>query len=336
MGRWHADAIAQIGGAVAWVIDPDPVAGAALAARHPGARTAGALEAAALDDIDLAHLCTPAPTHVALATALMDAGAHVLVEKPFAPDAAATRQLLDAAAERRVLACPVHQYLFQRGTVRAGRALERLGALLHVDMVACSAGADGATGITPAQLAGEVVPHALSLLHRFAGDGVGVGECAWAMHAPEPGEVRATTVLGHASVSLLVSARGRPTVNSARLIAEDGTVHLDLFHGFAVVERGGVSRRRKLTRPFAVSSRTFGAATVNLARRAARSEPAYPGLRALVERFHRAVRDGGASPISPHAALEVARGRDHLLSALTLSGTPPVSPGEARRAGPAA
>ena len=48
--------------------------------------------------IDVVHICTPNVTHVALATAALEAGKHVVVEKPLALDAASARGLVDLAA----------------------------------------------------------------------------------------------------------------------------------------------------------------------------------------------------------------------------------------------
>jgi hypothetical protein len=57
----------------------------------------------------------------------------------------------------------------------------------------------------------------------------------------------------------------------------------------------------------------LGAATSNLGRRVANSEPAYPGLRALIAEFYEAVRSGGSPPITPDETLSIARVRDHFI-----------------------
>ena len=117
------------------------------------------------------------------------------------------------------------------------------------------------------------------------------------------------------SLGLIVSLHGRPTRNTVRVIGERGSVEVDLFHGFAFVESGAVSRYHKLVRPFARSVLTFAAGGVNLLGRIRRREPAYPGLRELVRLFHQAIREGRDAPISPADALAVAEARDALLRA---------------------
>jgi hypothetical protein len=111
---------------------------------------------------------------------------------------------------------------------------------------------------------------------------------------------------------------GRPTVNSVELIGANGTTSVDLFHGFAVTHGGGVSRLRKAGRPFTAAVATATTAAGNLARRAWRREPAYPGLRRLVQLFYEAVRGHGACPIPPAETLTVARESDRLRRLLGL------------------
>ena len=105
---------------------------------------------------------------------------------------------------------------------------------------------------------------------------------------------------------------GRPTTNQLEIIGERGTITVDLFHGFAVTFGGTVSRRTKVTRPFTVAASTAAAAAANLAGRAWRREPAYPGLRELLSRFYAAVRGQGPNPISPAETIAIARACERL------------------------
>src|SRR6478736_2577334 len=56
-------------------------------------------EAIARDDIDLADICTPGFTHAEIAIAALEAGKHVLGEKPLA-NTVAEAEAMSAAAER--------------------------------------------------------------------------------------------------------------------------------------------------------------------------------------------------------------------------------------------
>jgi predicted dehydrogenase len=315
MGQWHANAIRSVGSTVAVIVDPDPRRGHQVAARHLGSRVATDFEAVLFDDaIDVVHICTPLETHQALAAQALQAGKHVLAEKPLTQTASACRELVDLAEARGRLLCPVHQFLFQLGMLRAQQACATIGPLLHVDAIICSAGAAGRSRAEQDRMASDILPHPLSLLARMLPERLVFVD--WKVQHPLAGELRATGVVGGVSVSVLISLRGRPTTNVLRLTGEHGTIHVDLFHGFHVVERGAVSRMHKIARPFMLSTATLQAATANLVARAIRREVAYPGLRRLVGRFYAAALGQGQTPISSREILDVAMARDTLIGLL--------------------
>jgi len=313
MGRWHASAAARAGGRVVAVVDPNQARADRLASEFRGA-CAFAEIAPSLDAVDVVHICTPAETHVPIAHVAIGARRHVLVEKPIAATAAETADLLARAAEESVLLCPVHQFLFQDG-VRAALSSPAARSLQHVDITICSAGADGASAAAADQIAAEIVPHAMSLLIRMR---PAFAEVDWAALHPRFGEIRALAEADRVTATIVISMHGRPPVNRMRLIGEASTVHVDLFHGFAVTLSGSPSRRQKIAQPFLHAEAQFRAATMNLARRAWRREPAYPGLRALVQRFYEEVLGSAIAAIPPEETLRTARACDRVVAALSL------------------
>lgn len=304
MGHWHADAARRAGASISAIVDPDPARAASLAREHPSARVFDRLDKALASlPIQVVHISTPLGTHVDLARTALEAGCHALVEKPLASDAAAAHRLFDLAAQRGRLLCPVHQFLFQRGTQRARDALDGLGTLLHLEMEVCSTGshADPSAGDDVAR---DILPHALAFAARFCPRSISEGD--WTARRPASGELVVGATVGDVGVSARISMNGRPPVNQLRLVAEHGTVILDLFHGFSIVDRSrSYSRAGKVARPFVHATRMGMSAAGNLAWRAMRREPAYPGLRELVKRFHAAARDGGPSPITPEETMDV-------------------------------
>ncbi len=271
MGRWHADAVVRAGGRIAAFVDVSAQRARAQARAYPGALALDGLESAlAAAPADVVHVCTPTDTHERLVRQALQAGCHVLVEKPLAPDPAVTEGLLRLADSRQLLLCPVHQFL------------------------------------------AEILPHPLSLFVRLLSPGI--ARIPWHVARPIPGELCATAEFRGASLGILISTRGRPTANTLHLIAERGSACVDLFHGFCVVERAGVSRTRKILHPFSSSAMSFFIALFNLTRRTLHWELAYPGLRELISRFYAAILDGAPAPITPHEALAVATARHAFLS----------------------
>lgn len=316
MGRWHAHAIRRTGGVVAGIVDRDPARAAALAARHRNPPRFAELEPALRQLApDIVHVCTPPASHVALVTAALGAGHHVLAEKPLAPTANETRQLLDLAASTGRLLVPVHQFLFQPGVLRLLERLPELGPLVHLEAGTASAGAAGLPAGSADAVAAEILPHFLALARRVLG--VPLAELPWEVEAPRTGEWRVAGRCDTVSMRFFVSMAARPTFAELRVLAERNSARVDLFHGFAVFEPGTVSRAAKLTRPFSLALRTLADGSLNLARRAVQREPAYPGLTELIRRVHLAALGRGLNPIPSEETLDIARARNRLLELLS-------------------
>jgi len=91
------------------------------------------------DDIDLIDICTPGDTHAEIATAALDAGKHVLVEKPMANTLAEAEQMAAAAAaaaERGVLSMVGFTYR-RVPAVSLARQLVAEGRIGEVRQVRC-------------------------------------------------------------------------------------------------------------------------------------------------------------------------------------------------------
>ena len=91
--------------AAAYATDPradlayvtDPVAGkAAVLAEEYGARPVGELETLLDSDVDALSVCTPSPQHAEVVVAALEAGKHVLCEKPVARTMADARRIAEA------------------------------------------------------------------------------------------------------------------------------------------------------------------------------------------------------------------------------------------------
>jgi predicted dehydrogenase len=312
MGRWHAWAVTRAGGSVGAIADPDPTSRQRLADNYPGAGAfADCEQMLARARLDVLHICTPRETHCELAESAIAAGLPVLIEKPLAPTAAATEHLVDLATERGVLIAPVHQFAFQDGVARARHALGRIGRVVRIAGTFHSAGGAGLDGDRLDAIVADILPHPLSLMQVFLPRPL--PEEGWATMRPQAGELHASCEASGTTLSIFISLHARPTVCALDVVGTAGTMHLNLYHGYAVLESGRVSRARKIMQPFELAAKTLGVASLNLARRALRSESAYPGLLRLVCAFHAAVRSRRPPPISAAETVGIARVRDHLM-----------------------
>ncbi|WP_082835380.1 Gfo/Idh/MocA family protein [Brachybacterium sp. sponge] len=135
MGRAHSQAWRTVGAA----FDVPPIARRVIVGRDEQAVAEAARrldweehatdwrEAISRDDVDIVDICTPGFLHAEIAIAALEAGKHVLCEKPLANDPAEAERMVEAARTAR-----------ERGQIAAlGHTYRRVPALAHArDLVA--------------------------------------------------------------------------------------------------------------------------------------------------------------------------------------------------------
>ena len=104
---------------LAWICDLDNDLRARFAGRYPRARaTADYAEMLADETLDAVVVATPVPTHYALAKQALEAGKHVMVEKPPAMRATEMDELVRIAADRDLVLMPGHLLLYHPGVLK--------------------------------------------------------------------------------------------------------------------------------------------------------------------------------------------------------------------------
>jgi predicted dehydrogenase len=117
---------------LAWLCDTDDASHGTFAARYPRARLTTDYAAMLADaELDAVVVATPVPTHYALAKQALEAGKHVLVEKPPAMKGVEMDELVELAAERDLVLMPGHLLLYHPG-VRKLKELVDSGELGEV------------------------------------------------------------------------------------------------------------------------------------------------------------------------------------------------------------
>jgi predicted dehydrogenase len=132
-GRNHVRALAAMPGArLLHVTDPRADRREVARGLAPHAAVSDALDPALEDDaVEAVVVCAPSPQHAPLARAALDAGKHVLVEKPLAPTVAEAEDLV-ARAKRAKRTLMVGHLLLYHPAVAHLKGLVRRGALGHV------------------------------------------------------------------------------------------------------------------------------------------------------------------------------------------------------------
>lgn len=153
---------------VTWICDLDPGRRRAAERDFPQARASASVDDMLRDaQVELVVIATPISTHFDLARRALEAGKHVLVEKPLTAEVAQAEALVDLArrVDRRLFVD--HTYLFTP-EVRYLRDLVArgdLGQLLYFDGVRINLGLFQ----TDHDVVWDLAPHDLSILLALAG-----------------------------------------------------------------------------------------------------------------------------------------------------------------------
>lgn len=188
-------------------------------ADHPGvALTRDPSEALALPGLDAVYVATPPATHAGLVVPALEAGIHVLCEKPLAIDLDEGRRML-RAVERSTATAAVNFSLSDRHvTLELERALDEgeVGDVLGVDVRlvfpewprAFQSGAGWVAGRDQGGFVREVLSHFAYLTHRLLGPLTPVTtEIAYDARDPRASEVAAGGRFLAGQVPVTVGAR---------------------------------------------------------------------------------------------------------------------------------
>lgn len=147
LGYWGPNLVRNLSGSertrLVWLCDADGVRLSNVGGQYPGVQLTDDFQDVIKDDeVDAVVIATPVGTHADLATAAIQAGKHVLIEKPLTHDADAAADLVDLAERENRVALVDHIFLYSPA-VRALRDLVKggeLGDLQFLDSVRINLG----------------------------------------------------------------------------------------------------------------------------------------------------------------------------------------------------
>jgi predicted dehydrogenase len=185
-------------------------------------------------DVDIVYVSTPHPLHAANAVLALEAGKHVLVEKPFALNAAEAARVRDLAAERGLLAMEAMwtRYLPHMVRIRellAGRVLGEVRELFadHTQHLP----ADPAHRLNALELGGGALLDLGIYPISFAWDVLGapVEITARARFAETGADTDVATIFTHSSgaVSTTISGSRAAGPNTAHIVGTGARIDID-------------------------------------------------------------------------------------------------------------
>jgi predicted dehydrogenase len=166
-GYWGPNLIRNFGAVdgwdLRWVCDLDLDQALSATRRSPGVRATASLDDV-LDDpaIDAVAIATPASTHEEIAVRALEAGKHVLVEKPLAASVAAGRRIVEAAARADRVVMSDHTFCYTSAVRRIRELVSggTVGAIQFIDSVRINLGL-----VQPdVDVLWDLAPHDLSIL----------------------------------------------------------------------------------------------------------------------------------------------------------------------------
>ena len=185
-------------------------------------------------DVDIVYVATPHPMHAANALLAIEAGKHVLVEKPFTLNAAEAADVRDAAAERGVLAMEAMWTRYLPHMVRI-RELVASGALGEVRAVMADhtqlLPSDPAHRINALELGGgallDLGVYPISFAWDILGAPLSIAASARLGDAGSDTEVATVMVHESGALSTTLSASRAAGPNTATVIGTEARIEID-------------------------------------------------------------------------------------------------------------
>jgi predicted dehydrogenase len=271
---------------------------------------------------DVVHVTTPPTSHFRLAMDALEAGAHVVVEKPATSTFEELETLVRRAEQVGRQLIEDHNYVFNSAPQEILRRVESgaFGAVVHVEVLICldilgpGGFADPNSPHPALTLAGgaiaDFLPHLASLAHRFVG-AHRAAHSVWAKRKPSLlpyDEFQAVVEGERGTASLGFSASSQPDAFWLRVYGERMQATTNLFETRLTFD--GPRPVPKPLRPFfsgLEEGRTIRRAALATLLRKFKGPGAYEGLWELLGRTYRSLSAGTALPVTAQDVLEVNR-----------------------------
>jgi predicted dehydrogenase len=275
---------------------------------------------------DVVHILTPPQTHAELAIFAMEAGIHVLVEKPMAVSVAEADRMIETARRMKVRLCVDHNRLFDPVVLKAQQmvadgilgevvGVEAFQGIAHLNANNSADGLPSKKGWVselPGGVLQNVGPHSIALLLAF-------------MRAPRPvsvvtkrtglipgapfEEVRAIFEGEKALGTLTFSLSPEPYLNFLNLYGSKASLQINLNNMTLIIFKD-----RRLPKLLTKSWFNIDQSLQLLSNTMKSSLQVltgkmkfYPGMGTLIRRYYACLENGGLPPVSGEEGREVVK-----------------------------
>lgn len=280
--------------------------------------------------LDFVAICTPPTTHSQLAIQAMDAGLHVLVEKPMALDTKEADEMVSASRRNKVKLCVAHNFLFTP-VVQKSKFLVQTGAIgkiLGMDVLMLARG-DGLTRRKehwchnqPGGMFSEYSPHAIYLASAFLGKIKSVKAIA-TKHCEFPwvkaDELRVILNAEKGLGSYRISCNSPSTSFTMDIFGTKRSLHVDNFAMTLIQHKSRLNKIRDFITRDLESTIQSAFEDGKCFLRTLRGERWYrSGHRALMQRFIESIRNETDPPVSAEDGRETIMVLEEILSQIEL------------------
>ena len=285
---------------------------------------------------DIIDICTPPRSHVPLALAAMDAGRHVLVEKPMAMDSAGAAALVEKQRASSVQLGVMHNWLFHPVIWRARTLVDRgeIGEVLTVNIQMVDSKDDAMIADSshwchalPGGRFGESLIHPVYLVQAFVGPGRVDGVVA-AKRGDYPwvrvDEVHATLVGERGTGTIYSSFNAPRKMVVIELFGTQGILRLDMIsHTLVLLRDQTEGRMRKIAGNFQEASQVVESTLRSAVLHASRQ--AQPGHERYMRQFVKALNGGGPLPVTPAEAHSAVQALEELCQRMDTASLQPLA-----------
>jgi predicted dehydrogenase len=270
-----------------------------------------------LDDAkpDVVHVLTPPQSHVPITTDCLDAGAHVICEKPITLGHEQFTSLYNHAQQKQKRLIEDHNYRFNKPILKIEKLIAdgTLGDVLEVDirMALNIRGAGGRFADTnlpnpahklPAGVIHDFITHLSYLALRFIPDPDKV-RAAWTNHQGDDlfkyDDLDALLIAGNKHARIRFSCRTQPDCFAITVRGTRAEVQTDLFHPFMrlIKPRTGGEKLAPVVNQLANGLSLVGSSLGTLRNKLMQRSP-YEGLHTLLNQTYIALKNDAEPPVT--------------------------------------
>jgi predicted dehydrogenase len=273
---------------------------------------------------DVVHITTPPQSHRSLAVMCLEGGSHVYMEKPFALNAAETREVLELAEEKGLKVTAGHDDQFAHVAMELRRKVAEGylgGPPVFMESYYCYDLADESYAKAllgdrthwvrslPGKLLHNIIAHGISRIAEFmeGDDPTVVAHGFTSQTLKNIGEDEIVDELRvvvndreRTTATFTFSSQMRPVLHSFRIYGKSGGLELDNDHQTLIRLRGPAykSYLEKFVPPFTMAGQYAACGFRNIFRFLRNDFHMKSGMKYLTEAFYRSIREDAPLPIS--------------------------------------